>query len=59
MKHEGPYDKLNQMFVPKRGSHRLKLTDRGNGIGVQAIPINTNIDCPGQRPSIKVMVDFA
>jgi hypothetical protein len=59
MKHEGPHDKLLQMFVPKRGSHRLKSTDRGKGIGVQAIPINTNIDCPGQRPSIKAMVDFA
>jgi hypothetical protein len=59
MKHEGPHDKLNQMFVPKRGSHRLKSTDRGNGIGAQAIPIDTNIDCPGQRPSIKAMVDFA
>jgi hypothetical protein len=59
MKHEGPHDKLNQMFVPKRGSHRLKSTDRGKGIGVQGIPINTNIDCPGQRPSIKAMVGFA
>jgi hypothetical protein len=58
MKHEGPHDKLNQMFVPKRGSHRLKSTDRGKK-GVQATPINTNIDCPGQRPSIKAMVDFA
>ena len=54
MKHEGPYDQLDQ-----RGSHRLKSTDRGNGIGLQAIPIDTNIDCPGQRPSIKSMVDFA
>jgi hypothetical protein len=26
---------------------------------VQAIPIDTNTDCPGQRPSIKAMVDFA
>jgi hypothetical protein len=59
MKHEGPYDQLDIMFVPKRGSHRLITTDRGNGIGVQAIPIDTNIDCPGQRPSIKAMVDFA
>ena len=33
MKHEGPHDKLNHMFVPKRGSHRLKSTDQGNGIG--------------------------
>jgi hypothetical protein len=59
IKHEGPHDKLNQMFVPKCGSHRLKSTDRGNGIGVQAILIDTNIDCPGQRPYIKAMVDFA
>ena len=59
MKHEGPHDKLNQMFVPKRGSHRLKSTDRGKGGGMHAMPINTNIDCPGQRPSIKAMVDFA
>jgi len=58
-KHEGPYDQLNHMFVPKRGSHKLKSTDRGNGIGLQAVPINTNIDCPGQRPSIQSMVDFA
>ena len=58
MKHEGPHDMLNQMFVPKRGSHRLKSTDRGKK-GVAAMPINTNIDCPGQRPSIKAMVDFA
>jgi hypothetical protein len=46
MKHEGPHDMLNQMFVPKRGSHRLKSTDRGKK-GVAAMPINTNIDCPG------------
>ncbi len=59
MKHEGSYDKLEQMFVPERGSHRLKSTDRGNGIGVSGMPINTNIDCPGQQPSIKAMVDFA
>ncbi len=58
MKHEGPHDKLNQMFVPKRGSHRLKSTDRGNGIGLQAIPMDMNIDCPGQRPYIKAMVSF-
>jgi len=59
MKYEGPHDILKHKFVPKRGSHRLKSTDRGNGIGSQAIPINTNIDCPGKRPSIKSMVDFA
>jgi len=59
MKHEGPHDNLNHMFVPKRGSHRLKSTDQENGIGLQASPINTNIDCPGQRPSIKSMVNFA
>jgi hypothetical protein len=59
MKHEGPHDKRDQMFVPKRGSHRLKSTDRGKGGGMHAMPINTNIDCPGQRPSIKAMVDFA
>ena len=59
MNHEGPHDKLDQMFVPKRGSHRLKSTNQGNGTGAQAIPINTNIDCPGQRPSIKAMVDYA
>ncbi len=23
------------------------------------MPIDTNIDCPGHRPSIKAMVDFA
>jgi len=59
MKHEGPHDNLKHVFVPKGGSHRLKSTDRGNGIGMQAIRINTSIDCPGQRPSIKSMVDFA
>ena len=59
VKHEGQHDKLNQMFVPKRGSHRLKSTGRGKGIGWQASPIDTNVDCPGQWPSIKAMVDFA
>ena len=59
VKHEGPHDKLLQMFVPKRGSHRLKSTDQGKEKGMQAMPIDTNIDCPGHRPSIKAMVDFA